>query len=157
MNMTKEQIQALIDQIRADIETRKNMPEFGANPDAALARINTINETRRSFTPDTVEKLLGVIDADKELIAEQAKSIDFLKEQLAQLANFNPDWDKLEAAYDSLREHMDALTAARQRIAELEACLSNLKLDTPVVYGDGYNQGLHDGYWKARSEDEDDD
>ncbi|MFY7224644.1 ead/Ea22-like family protein [Enterobacter cloacae complex sp. IR5459] len=48
------------------------------------------------------------------------KSIDFLKDQLAQLANFNPDWDKLEAATDSLREHMAELTAARKRIAELE-------------------------------------
>ncbi|WP_431642136.1 ead/Ea22-like family protein [Enterobacter hormaechei] len=49
------------------------------------------------------------------------KSISFLKDQLAQLANFNPDWDKLEAATDSLREHMAELTAARARIAELEA------------------------------------
>ena len=49
------------------------------------------------------------------------KSISFLKDQLAQLANFNPDWDKLEAATDSLREHMAELTAARKRIAELEA------------------------------------
>ena len=48
------------------------------------------------------------------------KSISFLKDQLAQLANFNPDWDKLEAATDSLREHMAELTAARKRIAELE-------------------------------------
>ena len=54
-------------------------------------------------------------------------------------------------------ELIAALEAAENRNAELEACLSNLKLDTPVVYGDGYNQGLHDGYWKARSEDEDDD
>ena len=44
-----------------------------------------------------------------------------MKDQLAQLANFNPDWDKLEAATDSLREHMAELTAARKRIAELEA------------------------------------
>ncbi|HDT2086825.1 TPA: hypothetical protein RCG82_002904 [Enterobacter roggenkampii] len=48
------------------------------------------------------------------------KSIDFLKEQLAQLANFNPDWDKLEAATDSLREHMAKLSSAEKRIAELE-------------------------------------
>lgn len=40
--------------------------------------------------------------------------------------------------------------AAEKRIAELEARLSKLKLDKPVVYGDGF----HDGYWKARSEDE---
>ncbi|RAY86359.1 hypothetical protein DP196_23975 [Enterobacter hormaechei subsp. steigerwaltii] len=49
------------------------------------------------------------------------KSISFLKDQFAQLANFNPDWDKLEAATYSLREHMAELTAARKRIAELEA------------------------------------
>ena len=49
------------------------------------------------------------------------KSIDFLKEQLAQLANFNPDWDKLEAATDSLREHIAKLSSAEKRIAELEA------------------------------------
>ena len=55
------------------------------------------------------------------------KSISFLKDQLAQLANFNPDWDKLEAATDSLREHMAELTAARKRIAELEASHSNLR------------------------------
>lgn len=46
------------------------------------------------------------------------KSIDFLKDQLAQLANFNPDWDKLEAATDSLREHMAKLSSAEKRIAE---------------------------------------
>ncbi|ENT2476799.1 ead/Ea22-like family protein [Enterobacter hormaechei] len=53
------------------------------------------------------------------------KSISFLKNQLAQLANFNPDWDKLEAATDSLREHMAELTAARKRIAELSHHLQN--------------------------------
>lgn len=41
--------------------------------------------------------------------------------QLAQLANFNPDWDRLEAATDSLREHMAKLSAAEKRIAELES------------------------------------
>ncbi|EPM8368360.1 hypothetical protein ACY4IF_003600 [Enterobacter hormaechei] len=60
------------------------------------------------------------------------KSIRFLKDQLAQLANFNPDWDKLEAATDSLREHMDELTAARTRIAELEALQRK-----PVMFIDG--------------------
>ncbi|WP_334353996.1 hypothetical protein [Enterobacter hormaechei] len=63
------------------------------------------------------DELLSLLD---ELEAKD-KSISFLKDQLAQLANFNPDWDKLEAATDSLREHMAELTAARKRIAELEA------------------------------------
>ncbi|HDC4463362.1 TPA: ead/Ea22-like family protein [Enterobacter kobei] len=53
------------------------------------------------------------------------KRISFLKNQLAQLANFNPDWDKLEAETDSLREHMAELTAARKRIAELSHHLQN--------------------------------
>jgi len=57
----------------------------------------------------------------KRKLEAKDKSISFLKDQLAQLANFNPDWDKLEAATDSLREHMAELTAARARIAELEA------------------------------------
>lgn len=59
--------------------------------------------------------LLAVLD---ELEAKD-RSIDFLKDQLAQLANFNPDWDKLEAATDSLREHMAKLSSAEKRIAEL--------------------------------------
>lgn len=64
--------------------------------------------------PATVLALLDELEA-------KDKSISFLKDQLAQLANFNPDWDKLEAATDSLREHMAELTAAGKRIAELEA------------------------------------
>ncbi|MEG1655522.1 MAG: hypothetical protein RR390_18775, partial [Hafnia sp.] len=39
------------------------------------------------------KNVLALLD---ELEASQ-KSNEFLKEQLAQLANFNPDWDKLEA------------------------------------------------------------
>jgi len=79
--------------------------------------------------------MLAERDADKALIAEQAKRIEFLKEQLALLANFNPDWDKLEAAYDSLREHMTVLTAAQKRIAELEARTVTVKLP-PVSFFD---------------------
>ncbi|MGX4910526.1 hypothetical protein ACUYGN_15125 [Enterobacter chengduensis] len=70
------------------------------------------------------------------------KSISFLKDQLAQLANFNPDWDKLEAATDSLREHMAELTAARKRIAELEA-----KLDSADKLQDSaFRHGLQHGF-----------
>ncbi|MBW7764109.1 MULTISPECIES: ead/Ea22-like family protein [Enterobacter cloacae complex] len=72
----------------------------------------------RCSTPETVLALLDELEA-------KDKSISFLKNQLAQLANFNPDWDKLEAATDSLREHMAELTAARKRIAELSHHLQN--------------------------------
>ncbi|PQY57187.1 hypothetical protein C5942_20450 [Cronobacter sakazakii] len=45
-------------------------------------------------------------------------------------------------------ELIAALEAAEKRNAELEACVSNLQVNRPVVYGDGF----YDGYWKARSE-----
>lgn len=79
----------------------------------------------RLCDPVTVLALLDELEA-------KDKSISFLKDQLAQLANFNPDWDKLEAATDSLREHMAELTAARKRIAELEATQGK-----PVMFIDG--------------------
>ncbi|EMD7609187.1 ead/Ea22-like family protein [Cronobacter sakazakii] len=45
-------------------------------------------------------------------------------------------------------ELIAALEAAQKRIAELEACVSDLQVNRPVVYGDGF----YEGYWKARSE-----
>ncbi|EBK4234045.1 hypothetical protein DML21_06755 [Salmonella enterica] len=70
-------------------------------------------------TPDAVLMLLD------ELVAKD-KSIGFLKDQLAQMANFNPDWDRLEAANDSLREHMAKLSDAEKRIAEHRKVLNSL-------------------------------
>ncbi|MFH2662083.1 hypothetical protein ABK774_22430, partial [Enterobacter hormaechei] len=95
-----------------------SMPGFSVSPDHSLARLKAIQETQRSFGLEVVEALLDGLEA-------KDKSISFLKNQLAQLANFNPDWDKLEAATDSLREHMAELTAARKRIAELSHHLQN--------------------------------
>ncbi|AYL71672.1 ead/Ea22-like family protein [Citrobacter freundii] len=93
----------------------------------AAEKASTDNHTQdewfhylRCSTPETVLALLDELEA-------RDKSISFLKDQLAQLANFNPDWDKLEAATDSLREHMAELTAARKRIAELSTSHSNLR------------------------------
>lgn len=83
----------------------------GNQLDADITALNALNS---AANPVTVLALLDELEA-------KDKSISFLKDQLAQLANFNPDWDKLEAATDSLREHMAELTAARKRIAELEA------------------------------------
>ncbi|EOX6647704.1 ead/Ea22-like family protein [Enterobacter kobei] len=81
---------------------------------------------------DQCQKTADVVRALLDELEAKDKSIGFLKDQLAQLANFNPDWDKLEAATDSLREHMDELTAARTRIAELEALQRK-----PVMFIDG--------------------
>ncbi|HDL7349009.1 TPA: hypothetical protein PXN29_001109, partial [Yersinia enterocolitica] len=44
-----------------------------------------------------------ILDLIAQLEAAQ-KSNSFLKEQMTQLANFNPDWDRLEACQDSWRE-----------------------------------------------------
>ncbi|WP_454740731.1 ead/Ea22-like family protein [Citrobacter freundii] len=91
-------------------------------------------------------ELLALLD---ELEAKD-KSISFLKDQLAQLANFNPDWDKLEAATYSLREHMAELTAARKRIAELEA-----KLDTADELQDSaFRHGLQHGFSYGQTDDQ---
>ncbi|EGQ5301946.1 hypothetical protein I4B37_004236 [Enterobacter hormaechei] len=76
--------------------------------------VNSNEAKAWNFQQKRIEALLDELES-------KDKSISFLKDQLAQLANFNPDWDKLEAATDSLREHMAELTAARKRIAELEA------------------------------------
>lgn len=88
------------------------------------------------------QKVQALLD---ELEAKD-KSISFLKDQLAQLANFNPDWDKLEAATDSLREHMAELTAASKRIAELEA--REVKLPNPHAHLIWIQAGhAPDDYW----------
>lgn len=107
-----------------------------ANPATVLALLDEIAELeqrhcgtalleREEMHTKTLGRMLDELDA-------KDKSIGFLKDQLAQLANFDPDWDKLEAATDSLREHMDELTAARTRIAELEALQRK-----PVMFIDG--------------------
>lgn len=83
------------------------------------ALIAKIKKQTESF--DTVVLKEDEANALLDELEAKDKSISFLKDQLAQLANFNPDWDKLEAATYSLREHMAELTAARKRIAELEA------------------------------------
>ena len=56
-----------------------------------------------------------------EALEKAKKSNEFLKGQLSELANFNPDWDKLEASYDSWREIAAELLVAKERISELES------------------------------------
>lgn len=96
-------------------------------------------------TPDTMLALLDELQAAE-------KSNAFLKGQLAELANFNPDWDKLEAATDSLREHMSELTAARARIAELEAREVVLPRSfNREIFGEGMYE-VPNGNWMHRKD-----
>ena len=100
-------------------------------------RINALNDFMKHFTPATVLALLDELEA-------KDKSIGFLKDQLTQLANFNPDWDKLEAATDSLREHMTELTVARKRIAELSHHLQNAHafIEHTEAFGHAASSGI---------------
>ncbi|END3791914.1 ead/Ea22-like family protein [Escherichia coli] len=72
-----------------------------------------------SGDPDVLE-LLDELEATE-------KSNTFLKGQLAELANFNPDWDKLEASYESWREIAAELLVAKDRIDELTEFLAHVK------------------------------
>lgn len=60
--------------------------------------------------PAAILELLAELEASK-------KSNAFLKEQLAKLANFNPDWDMLEVCRESWREVAAALKEAEARLA----------------------------------------
>lgn len=68
------------------------------------------------------------IDALVEALEKTQKSNEFLKDQLSELANFNPDWDKLEASYESWREIAAELLVAKERIVELDR--KNCELDS---------------------------
>ncbi|HGG2619846.1 TPA: hypothetical protein ACJFUF_001063 [Yersinia enterocolitica] len=68
-----------------------------------------------------------LISREQSLIAKleaAQKSNAFLKEQMAQLANFNPDWDKLEACQDSWHELSALQKETLHRAESAEAALS---------------------------------
>ncbi|WP_436922274.1 hypothetical protein [Klebsiella aerogenes] len=69
-----------------------------------------------------------IITDQEEALEKAQKSNEFLKDQLSELANFNPDWDKLEASYESWREIAAELLVAKERIAELESRTVTVKL-----------------------------
>lgn len=77
-----------------------------------------------------------------ELEAAQ-KSNEFLKGQLSELANFNPDWDKLEASYESWREIAAELLVAKDRIAELEAREVVLPQRHSMLHRDNFDEPYH--------------
>ncbi|HED2701082.1 TPA: ead/Ea22-like family protein [Klebsiella oxytoca] len=75
--------------------------------------ITDLNEFNKEANPVNILALVEALEKAK-------KSNEFLKGQLSELANFNPDWDKLEASYESWREIAAELLVAKDRIAELE-------------------------------------
>lgn len=71
---------------------------------------SVLHSTTLLETAQLLSALLAELEASK-------KSNAFLKEQLSQLANFNPDWDMLEACQESWREVSAALKEAETRLA----------------------------------------
>lgn len=85
-------------------------------------------EYLEAVSPSNIRALLAEMEAEK-------KSNVFLKEQLAQLANFNPDWDMLEACRESWREVAAALKEAEAKLA------------TPVRLPDIRSDDYHETGW----------
>ncbi|MDT7076452.1 hypothetical protein RQL62_17860 [Citrobacter amalonaticus] len=78
----------------------------------------TAEKAKDNFMPNFMAPTRDLLALLDELEVSK-KSNEFLKGQLAELANFNPDWDKLEASYESWREIAAELLVAKDRIAEL--------------------------------------
>ena len=79
-----------------------------------------------------------------EALEKAQKSNQFLKDQLSELANFNPDWDKLEASYESWREIAAELLVAKDRIAELESRIVTVKLPVSLDFDCEMENGDYD-------------
>jgi hypothetical protein len=94
--------------------TTEREGRHGADGDAISAYRDSIQcpEAYRAF----IEKASPAAIA--ELVAENVR----LRSDYASLADFNPDWDRLKAAQDSAREHMEII---RQLKAENEALRKN--------------------------------
>lgn len=109
----------------------------GAELVEALDKSEKTSEARREAIDRTHNMFVrerNRANAAEEALEKAKKSNEFLKGQLSELANFNPDWDKLEASYESWREIAAELLVAKERIAELEEaerklCAANVTLD----------------------------
>lgn len=102
-----------------------------------LSAMNLAEGEMMSFEPAVFRALV-------EALEKAQKSNQFLKDQLSELANFNPDWDKLEASYESWREIAAELLVAKDRIAELESRIVTVKLPTTRFWA-----GMIECYEKA--------
>ncbi|MFH3081630.1 hypothetical protein ABK864_01225 [Serratia marcescens] len=94
---------------------------------------------RHDFQPLYSQEYVSALLAERDAFEASAlalrdewraskKSNAFLKEQLAQLANFNPDWDMLEACRESWREVAAALKEAEARLVAKDKRIAELSL-----------------------------
>ena len=77
--------------------------------------------SEHDFDPTGTE-LDNTIEVLESLLTEGAK----WKERCESLANFNPDWDVLEATQESLREHMQLLKTALAESADMRKRLEKI-------------------------------
>ena len=63
---------------------------------------------------DFVYDLAGRYKIQEDKIKELEQQNKFLKKELKQLANFNPDWDRLEACQETLKEHVQSNNTLKQ-------------------------------------------
>lgn len=94
-------------------------------------------------------ELVEALESEKRICATWRKTAEANSEKLEKAQQqMTESENRVRKQNRHICELFDDNTALRQRIAGLESCVSNLKVNRPVVYGDGF----HEGYWKARSE-----
>lgn len=69
------------------------------------------------------ESTSGLYDTKEDAInawndRKESDTVEYLKKQLEQLANFNPDWDMLKATQESLVEYMKENKKLREVISK---------------------------------------
>lgn len=112
----------------------------------SLYEMSLLSAHDAASNPANILALLAERDADKKRIEMLEKYVD---ERDAQNQELLLNIGSLQQRIAELREYYEGVIAdGSKRIAELEACVSNLQVNRPVVYGDGF----YEGYWKARSE-----
>ncbi len=98
-----------------------------------MSALETERQRVAEITEQYVDSTTALSFATQRAEAAE-KSNAFLKAELAKLANFNPDWDMLEACRESWREVVALLKEREAELTTLKAKLAN-----PVVLPTGYS------------------
>jgi len=86
-----------------------------------------IEQRLREAHPNSQQYALGsdILLEAADRIKQLDESNEFLKGELKQLANFNPDWDQLKTAREALQEVQVEHAKSVSRVTELEKMLSD--------------------------------
>lgn len=122
---TNSDVEKLIAGIKVDIDKRKSMPPRG-DANSNIERLRVINDTMKSFSTESVEKLISALEQAQQnhrlhaarLINERAS----LKERIAEL----------EAAPNGMMQLSNELAEMKRKCVELEAAsVKPVKLPMP--------------------------